>query len=81
MAGMEVLSAGMGVAGTMTRGVSHAWTHGCIKADDVGMLGRMSSVGWVTDIGGGLSGCGNAWRWGKPDMSSMRCNSLAWPFC
>ena len=31
----------------------------------------------VTDAGGGLSGCKNAWRWGNPDVSSMRCNRVA----
>ena len=61
-----------------------------MKADDdnaqVRMSGRVNSVGWVTDMGGGLSGhgtdvgggllgCGNMWRWGDSDVSSARCNS------
>ena len=59
MVGMEVLSTSMGVAGAMMRGR--------MKADDdnawVQMLGHVGSVGWVTDMGGGLSGHGNTWRW------------------
>ena len=78
MAGMEVSSTSMGVAGAMTHGVSYAGTHGCMKADNnnawVQMLGHVSSMGWVTDTGGGLLGHRNAWRWGNPDVSSTRCN-------
>ena len=70
MAGMEVSSAGVGAVGTMTCG--------SIKADNddaqVQMSGHVSSMGWVTHMGGGLSGHGNAWRWGNPDVSSARCN-------
>ena len=72
MAGMEVLSASTGVAGTMMHGVLHAGTRGHIKADDndiqVQMLGCVSSMGWVTDMGGGLSGHRNTWRWGNPGV-------------
>ena len=71
MAGMEVLSAGTRAAGTMMRG--------CVKADDdnaqVQMSRCVSSMGQVTDMGGGLLGCGNPWRWGSPDVSSARCNN------
>ena len=76
---MEVLSTGVEAVGTMTCGVSCAGMHGCMKADDdnawVQMLECMSSVGQVTDAGGGLSGHGNVWRWGNPDVSSARCNT------
>ena len=34
MAGMEVLSAGIGAVGAMTHGVLCAGMHGCVKADD-----------------------------------------------
>ena len=40
------------------------------------MLGHVSSVEQVTDMGGGLLGCGNAWRWGNMDVSSVRCNNI-----
>ena len=40
------------------------------------MSGRVSSMEWVTNMGGGLSGHRNAWRWGSSDVSSMRCNSI-----
>ena len=64
----------------MMCGVSCAQMRGCVKADNdnmqVQMLGRMNSVGQVTDMGGGLSGHGNAWRWRDPDVSSARCNTL-----
>ena len=77
MAGMEVSSAGTGAAGAMT--------HGHIKADNddvqVGMSGHVSSMGQVTDVGGGLLGHGNAWRWGNPDVSSMRCNTTSSSSC
>ena len=82
---MEVSSAGVGAAGAMTCGVLHAGTCGCIKADNndvqVQMLGHMSSMGWVTDAGEGLSGYGNIWRWGNPDVSSMRCNRACKKHC
>ena len=69
MAGTEVLSAGMGAAGTVTCGVSCTRMHGHVKADNndaqVQMSGHVSSMGWVTDAGGGLSGHKNAWRMGK----------------
>ena len=40
------------------------------------MSGHVSSVGQVTDTGGGLSGCGNTWRWRNPDVSSIRRNRV-----
>ena len=33
-------------------------------------------VEWMTDVVGGLSGHGNMWRWGDPDVSSTRCNTM-----
>ena len=52
---------------------------GCMKADDddarVRMLGHMNSMGRVTDVGGGLSGCGKCVEMGNPDVSSARCNN------
>ena len=38
--------------------------------------GHMSSMEQVTDVGGGFLGHGNAWRWGIPDVPSVRCNSI-----
>ena len=65
--------------GAMMHGVSCAQMHGCVKADNndtwVRMSGCVNSMGRVTDVGGGLSGCGNAWRWRNLDVSSARCNS------
>ena len=79
MAGMEVSSASTRAAGAMTHGVSHTRMCGHVKADDddawVQMSGCMSSMGQVTDAGGGLSGHRNPWRWGNPDVSSARCNT------
>ena len=42
----------------------------------VQMSGCISSMEQVTDIGGGLLECGSVWRWGSPDVSSVRCNSI-----
>ena len=41
------------------------------------MSGHMSFVEQVTEVGGGLSGCGDAWRWGSLDVSSVRCNKFS----
>ena len=64
--------------GAMTCGVLRAGMHGHMKADDnnaqVQMSGCVNSMGRVTDMGGGLLGCGNGWRWRNPDVSSTRCN-------
>ena len=80
MTGTEVLSASTGAVGAGMHGVSCAGMRGCMKADNndmwVRMSGCVSSVGQVTDIGGGLSGRRNAWRWGNLDVSSTRCNSF-----
>ena len=35
-------------------------------------VGGTQEEGWW-DMGGGLVGHGNAWRWGNPDVPSMRC--------
>ena len=69
MAGTKVSSAGMGVAGAMMRGVSRTGTRGLMKVDDddtwLQMLGCVSSMGQVTDMGGGLSGHGECVEMGK----------------
>ena len=39
------------------------------------MSGHVSHMEWVTDVGGGLSGRGDVWRWGSLDVSSVRCNN------
>ena len=33
-------------------------------------------MGWVTDAGGGLSGCGKCMEMENLDVSSARCNTL-----
>ena len=35
----------------------------------------MNSMGQVTDVGGGLLGHRNVWRWRNLDVSSARCNN------
>ena len=44
----------------------------------VQMLGRVSRVERVTDMGGGLLGCRDVWRWGSLDVSSARCNTAVY---
>ena len=40
------------------------------------MSGCMNNMGRVTDVGGGLSGCGKHVEVGNPDVSSTRYNSI-----
>ena len=65
--------------GTVMRGVTCTQMHGCMKADNndvqVQMSGCMNSMGWVTDMGGGLLGCGKHVEMGNPDVFSARCNN------
>ena len=64
----------------MMHGVMHAQTCGRMKVDDddarVQMSGCVNSVGWVTDMGGGLSGRGKCVEMGNPDVFSARCNRM-----
>ena len=61
-----------GSGGIVTHGVTCTQTCGCMKVDDgkawVQMLGPMSSMGQVTDTGGGLLGCGKC-----VEMGESRC--------
>ena len=69
-----------GSSGTMMHGVMHAQTCGRMKVDDddarVQMSGCVNSVGWVTDMGGGLLGCGKCMEMGNLDVSSTRYNNV-----
>ena len=68
-----------GSGSAVMRGMSHTGTRGHVMADDndawVRMSGHMNSMVRVTDVGGGLLGCRNMWRWRNLDVSSARCNT------
>ena len=68
---------GVSSVGTVTRGVVHTQTCGHMKVDDdnaqVQMSGHVNSMGQVTDVGGGLSGCEKCMEMGNLDVFSTRC--------